>query len=283
MSQIARVFVVLNLLVAAGFLFSASTFLAKNDDYMGKWNAEKAAHEQTRINAGSEKQKLLAQLDDVSRQHASSREEGNRLKGETDSQRTQVSSLEAGLRQKDMQLAELTRVNNEHATAVQNLRADNSRLVEANTALDKAQRDAVAKQVEAETALNEERKKNMEAENKIADLEKDVASQLDTINQKDLMIAYAKSKGIDFEKIEIAPPLQGVVVNADNNLKLVLANIGSENGVTRGNTLDIVRGGTYIGRFRVDTVYPKTCAGTIELLAQGQQVMIGDRVTNTLN
>ena len=31
MSQVARVFVVLNLLVAAGFLFAAATFLASNE------------------------------------------------------------------------------------------------------------------------------------------------------------------------------------------------------------------------------------------------------------
>ena len=47
MTQVARVFVVLNLLLAVGFLFSAATILSLNKDFKTKYEAEVAAHERT--------------------------------------------------------------------------------------------------------------------------------------------------------------------------------------------------------------------------------------------
>lgn len=283
MSQIARVFVVLNLLVAAGFMFAAATFLATNNDYKKKLDVRSTELEAERRRAQGRESELQGSIQRLEGERNAKQEHNARLENENAALKAQVTSLEGQKNEKDKQIGDLTRVNGEHAESVQNLSSNNARLVEANTTLDKGQRDAVAKMEKAITDLNDEQKKNVDATNKIADQEKDITAKAELISQKSLMIEYAKSKGIDFENVMIMPAVNGAVLNADTSARIVQANVGSTQGVARGFVLDIVRGSTYIGRFRVDTVYGETCAGLVEILVPNQQVMVGDRVTTTLN
>lgn len=91
-----------------------------------------------------------------------------------------------------------------------------------------------------------------------------------------------KQPGIDFENLNMLPPMTGHVVNADNKLRLVQVDVGRSKGMVRGAVLDIVRGDTYIGRMRIDTVFDDASAGLVTILADGYTVKPGDRVTNTL-
>jgi len=283
MSQVARVFVVLNLLLAAGFMFAAATFVALNNDYKKQLDTEQKAHRADNDAAARKAAELDARISDLTARNSALTEQNGELTRGGKEKDTQIESLNGQIKQKDTQIADLTRTNGEHATAVQNLRGDVARLVEANTNLDKAQREAMDKQLVAEKALDDLRKEKLAADNTIADHEKTIAKQGNSIKEKDAMIEFAKQRGMVFDGFINMPAVTGAVVNADNSMKLVVANLGATQGVVRGASLDIVRGATYIGRFRVDTVSPNSCAGLIELVSPGQQVMVGDRVTNTLN
>ncbi len=283
MSSVARIFVVLNLVLAVAFLVAASTFLGLNNDYKGKFEGEKAGRAADGERHALQVSEKDASLAKVSGDLNTARQQSADLESRSTNLQSQVVSLEASGKTKDTQIADLTRANTEHAGAIERLRSDNNRLATANTDLDAKQRDAVARMDKAVGDLDAEQKKNLDANNNIAGLEKDVVKLKDDVSSRDLLIDFAKSKGIDFENIMVMAPVKGQVVNADNALKLVQANVGSNSGVKRGYVLDIVRGGTYIGRFRVDTVGPTYCAGLITLLDQGQQVQAADTVTNTLN
>ena len=77
-------------------------------------------------------------------------------------------------------------------------------------------------------------------------------------------------------------PMSGFIVNADNDTKLVVIDLGSKDHVWRGCVLDVTRDGRYIARVEIDTVYPNASGGTIEFLTPGESVCSGDIVSNTL-
>jgi DNA repair exonuclease SbcCD ATPase subunit len=283
MSSVARIFVVLNLVLAVAFLVAASTFLGLNNDYKAKYEAEKSGRAQDDARHAQQLSDKDSSLSKVSTDLNTARQQAADQEARATNLQSQVTSLEAAGKTKDGQLADLTRANGEHAGTIERLRADNNRLVAANTDLDAKQREAVSRMEKAVSDLDGEKKNLLEANNNIANLEKDVVKLKDDVSNRDLLVEFAKSKGIDFENVMVMAPVKGQVVNADNNLKLVQANVGSNQGVKRGWILDIVRGGTYVGRFRVDTVGPTYCAGMVTLLADGQQVAAADVVTNTLN
>jgi len=283
MSQVARVFVVLNLLVAAGFLFAAATFLALNNDYKGQLQAEVDAH-----NADNQAKDLeISRLKDTIRQkdgqNQALREQVGNKDGTIASQNTQIQSLESNNKSKDTSIAALTEANAQHAkmqSTLQGLLTDERGK---NETLATENRTAVAAQAAAVKA-----KEGADAEieglkGTIHGHEKTITAQKESITNLELMKSYAIAKGVDFEKIQLIGPLTGHVVAADNNLKLVQVNIGKAKGVVRGAVLDVVRGGTYIGRLTVDTVFDNHAAGLMDITADGQSVMVGDRVTNTLN
>lgn len=283
MSQVARVFVVLNLLLAAGFFFAAATFLGAKDNYKSLYETEKSGRDaDNKRNQAtiSQKDDQIATLDQEKR--ALSEQRGS-LDGTVNSQRTQITSLEAQLKEKDTQISTLTTLNDGHGRNVQNLQTQNADLMSQNTNLATERNQAVKNMETAQGELSSEQQKNLAANNQIAEHEKTIAGLNDKISHQDLMLDFARKNGISFENIQTLPPMHGSVVNYDGGLRLVQANVGSSGGAQRGAVLDIVRGGQYIGRFRVDTVFENQCAGLVTLLSPGQTVQVGDRVTNTLN
>ena len=89
-------------------------------------------------------------------------------------------------------------------------------------------------------------------------------------------------------KLIISPPVKlvpinGTIVNADNDTKLAVINVGTKGGVERGYVFDVTRGGSYIARLEIETVYDNAAAGTIKFTTPCESVRSGDQVTNTLH
>ncbi|MCA9321712.1 MAG: hypothetical protein KDB53_13305, partial [Planctomycetes bacterium] len=94
MNQVARVFVVINLLLSAGFLMAAATFLQQNEDWKQKWataEEEKANEISIRDTTISEREGVINRMtDDV-----------NRLKSEISKRDQSVTDLTARLEGSD--------------------------------------------------------------------------------------------------------------------------------------------------------------------------------------
>ena len=283
MSQVARVFVVLNLVVSAGFLFAAATFLALNNDYKKQLEVEAKAHTDDNQTHGQTINGLNDEVKSQQSQISALREQTSQKEGTISTQTTQITSLQGDKSNLTSENASLIEANRAHADAVTKLqddnkllRGNNGELATENRAKTKEAADAVAAKEASDKSIEDLR-------STIHAHEKTITAQKASLSEKDLLIAYAKQKGVDFEKIQMVPNMSGHVVNADNAARLVQVNIGTSNGMVRGAVLDVVRGDTYIGRIRIDTVFDKQSAGLLTIVADGQAVMVGDRVTNTLN
>jgi hypothetical protein len=281
MSQVARVFVVLNLLVAAGFLFASATFLSLNSDFKGQFEGEVKAHKDD----NEANQSLISERDaEIARlggENAGLREQRGQSEAKISAQDTEIARLTAENAAKDTQIANLTRVNEVHATAVTGLRADlDTQLKRADAARD----EAIAKTEEAAQAVKKLDVAQGEIEKLKGELhegEKTITSQKETISNLSMMKEYAQSLGVSFDNVLAMPALNGVVAQTDGR-SLVQVNLGTTQGMGKGFTVDIVRGGSYVGRVQIDTVFTNSSAGQVTILAPGETVRVGDRVYTNL-
>lgn len=282
MTQVARVFVVINLLLAAGFLFSAATFLSLNEDYKQKLEDTREELAATTARLERDKEALRSELDEVRTDNDALKQEIQNIKGERDALAGRVESLESQLKTANTQNSDL-RTSLDKLQAAVNRQGDmvdrlNTESKEAAAAARKARDDAL----QARNELEAERKKTLELRNEIARNEAELNQRAERIDHLELMVQKARDSGVNFENLVQMKPVEGQVVRAENSINLAVLNVGSEEGVSRGYVFSVVRGGEYIGRVVVDNVQKMASSGTITIRAPGKSVRPGDRVTNTL-
>jgi len=93
----------------------------------------------------------------------------------------------------------------------------------------------------------------------------------------------AKVLGINAPDAVNAPPepstlTDGMVVSIKDELNLVVANIGSRNGVKVGMPFDVVRGDNIVGSVRIVDVREKIAGGLIQYLTDRERIKTGDRL-----
>lgn len=282
MSQVARVFVFLNLVIAAGFLFAASTFLALNNDWKAQFDAKDKDHKALVVSAKAEQDRLSSELAQVKTDLQAAQVRRDQLETANTDLDQEKRQLVADLATKDRQIAELTTANNEHAATIERMRSDVNAKQEKVDEFEAEARQATRDALAATSAKDEAEKVADGLRDTIRDLEGTVATQSDKIEEMGLVIANAISQGYDVTMMA-ASPVEARVTNYDPALRLVQINKGSNDKVTRGSVIDIVRGANYIGRMRVDMVLPTHCAGLLIVPEQGADVRVGDRATNQLN
>jgi septal ring factor EnvC (AmiA/AmiB activator) len=282
MSQIARVFAVLNLLFAAGFLFAAGTFLGVKADWIEKHAAEVKAHEKDNADKDATIKTLEADRQDRERQIAALKEEKAKSDATASERRARIEQLET-------EAADKNRINNTLASDIASLNDSvkrgqdeirrltdkNLELVANVAAAQKAEQEAKAAETVAKATITER-------ENTIEAKEKEIHRISVENHEKSLIIDWAREQGVDIAKAVKMEPVNGQVIGVDLGMKLVQFNVGANHKVAKGYKMDVVRGGKYIGRVRIDQVHGDFSAGVLELTAPGESPMVGDRGTTTL-
>ncbi len=85
------------------------------------------------------------------------------------------------------------------------------------------------------------------------------------------------AKGVTPVRPPVAGPIKGEVVEVDG--RYVSINIGETSGVVAGMAFMVYRGETYVGDLEVENVRPKEAGGKLTMVAPGQSVQRGDRVS----
>jgi uncharacterized protein (DUF3084 family) len=284
MSQLARMFVVLNFLLAAGFLYAAAMFLGLNHEYKKKNEALNVQMTRERDEAQKESKTQKTRIDELMRESSTLKENGSGLQATNAQLQKSNQELAATIKQRD---ADLAKEQGNVASANANLQRANEELSKRTDEANKLRADAAAAQA-AERKANEEFEKAKteirNRDNTIADLEKTKTDMGGKIEELEIVKKLAQDGGIDLTQVlRSAPIADAKVIGYDDSMKLVQVNAGSAQKVARGMTLDIVRGSSYIGRIKIDQVYPNSAAGTLVIPAPGQTVQVGDRATNTIN
>ena len=285
MSSIARIFIVLNLLLAALCLGWASNHLSTTQDWKGKHttlkkemdeaiDAKKAELEevQTLVNTTrqsldqlrGEKQTLATQYETTSAELSTSREAETQLRSSFDGINQSLSSMEQG--------------RNEAQSRFEQAVADLDAAKEARRTAEEAAQTAGDEKRAAEEAL-------ANANRNIADLETQVTTLKQDLAQVETTLAVAMDKyDIDPTVLMVQPDIKGAVVTVSNAVEpgLVGINRGRADGVRRGFVFQLYNGTQYKGTARVETVEDNSCYAVIESKYMDRVVTQGDKAATQL-
>lgn len=283
MTQVARVFVFLNLVLAAGFLAASATFLGLNQGWKDQYKAKDKQLAEAQSAAAQEKSDLTNQIAELRQQNGALNNTKTQLETDLRNRDGEVAQLKLQITEKDNQIRTISANAQTLTQAVESLRTDKNNLVTKSEAEAEKARDAVAKMTAALSAKEAAEKESMGLRDTINGLEV-AATQMQSKNRDlEAVVAYAQ-QFVDLSGIAAATPVEGLVLNYDGSLKLVQVNKGESDGVKRGYLLDITSGGRYLGRMKVDGVTPNSAHGTLTVMASGvSSIPVGARATNRLN
>ena len=285
MSPIAKLFTVINVVLAGVFLGWAANSLSTTSDWRKKHDdlvVAKAAAEKA---LGEDKSKLLAEKQQLEAARTA-------LLGERDSALSDVERLKGQVGDEERKNNEMRGDVTKIAASIDNLTAQNKQLADARTSAqqaardaEKAKEDAVAAQTAAELKASELETKLHTAEGSVADLEKTSTSlkkEVDSLNTNLAALAdYTGAKISDFTPM---PQIEGRVLDVAMNVQpgLIAINKGKADGVKPGYTFEIYDGKTYKGQARVEYVHDNVCSALILRAVEGQKIRQGDAASTRL-
>ena len=284
MSQLARMFVVLNFLLAAGFLYAAAMFLGINHEWKKKHDTMNTQLTQAREEARKREKDLQTRVEELTKESSTLKEDNAGVKA-TAARLTDAAATSE--KDKAQKAADFAKEQGNVQSAQEALKRANDELSKRTDEANKLRTDAAAAQASERKANEELEKAKTEIRNRdnsIAELEKGKTEMTGKIEELEIVKSIAQKAGVDLTNVLNAAPIPDAkVIGWDPDMKLVQVNAGTAQKVARGTTLDIVRGSSYIGRIKIDQVYPNSAAGTLYIAAPGQTVQVGDRATNTIN
>lgn len=285
MSPIGRIFIVLNLVLAALFLGWASNTLATSQAFKEKFLAEQTAHETTKQSSTRELTQVRAEL-------AEARGEASRFASERDERDTRIARLNADLAAARAENDEMRGNVAKLANSYEQTLAQNKELVsqkdQAVAARHEAEQRAGASErseQQAKTALQEAQRNIASLNNTISDLEVAVAQGKSGISSLETQIAMLVDKtGVSLSELVAQKAIDGAVMQVLYDIPpgLLAINKGSNDGVQRGYTFEIYDGKQYKGRARVENVRPDMSTCILQDVVPGQTVRQGDRASTVL-
>lgn len=285
MSPIAKLFTIINVVLAGVFLGWAANSLSKADSWKKQHDDLKSKSAQMEAALGQEKSSLLAEKQQLEAART-------QLVGEKESLASEIERLKG-------QVADEERKNNEmrgdvakFAASIDNITAQNTQLAAARDTAQQAARDAekakeeaVAAQTAAEAKASELETNLHAAQGAVADLEKTnttLKKELDSVTTNfESLAAHTKVSIKDFQAM---PQIEGRVLEVAMNVKpgLIAINKGSADGVKPGYTFEIYDGKAYKGQARVEYVHENVCSALLLRSVDGQAIKQGDSASTRL-
>jgi hypothetical protein len=285
MSPIGRIFSVLNLVLAAVFLAWASNTLATSQQWKQKHQEVQTAKDQLETELNERISTLQTDID--RKQGENARLANNLEQTEQDKNRVQDDLKDAKKENSELN-ASVDRLSN----SIDSLEANNRDLVaqkdqekEARFDAENRAKDAEAAMQEANTEVENVQQQNLVLNNTISDLEKQLASAKGEISGLETQVAQLVDlTGATLGDIIPQKRINGAVLKAlyDVPPGLVALNVGSDDGVVRGNTFEIYNGTQYKGRVRVENVRPDMSTCLILDTVEGQVIKQGDQAATVL-
>lgn len=283
MSTVAKVFVVLNFLLAALFLGSAAAVLGHSDNWKKRYEA---LQDSSNKEIGQLKADVAAREGQITKlQGDKVTAEGERSKArqEADTLKTQNESILKAYNELNSSMAAATRANQvAQATIQQSRDLVNELQKERQTLIDNL------------TKANEEKiaavKMQNQLELNVADLSAQQKSTEAKLSESELKLQRTT---FELESIKRANPGIGAgseqpwqtakVLAADNEANIVVISIGSEDGVKAGFRYTVSRGNQYVATIEITTVNAKQSAGRVVNNMRKGPVAPGDDVMTASN
>lgn len=285
MSPIGRIFVVLNLILAAAFLGWASNALATTDDYKGQLEAKETEFAETQAAHEEEKSQLNLEISQLTDQGRGYREERDANATTIENLRTQLAEAKRTNEALGADVAKIQATLADYNSTISRLSDEKDRAVQAAQEAMTARDDAIERADEAEMARRDAVNAQQEAETRIADLEAERTSLQDDLSRAQTeMATLVAVTGVSHSDITNQPDISGTVLDVRHDLPpgLVMLNVGKANDVRRGYTFEIYRGGKYKGQVRVENVQENISSALVLNAVPGTTIEQGDSAVTRL-
>ena len=280
MSLIGRIFIVLNLGMAAAFLGWAANALHTTDDYKQQLADAQAA-------ALTEKTDLEGQISDLNAKLSTATADlGIRVnelddaKSQRDSFQTQLETANAEAAKLSGQLDTITATLSDYNDTISQVTSTKDDATERANEAERERDDAVEAQQTAELAQAEAEERASGLEQTIADMQvsmTDLQGEYSALETQLQMLIEITN--VDPQQITRQPQIEGAVLEARHDLPpgLVMLNVGEADGVMRGFTFEIYRGAQYKGQVRVVDVQENVSSCVILNAVEGTTMAQGDK------
>lgn len=283
MSNVLKIFVVLNFVLAVVFVATAATLLGKADN----WKKE---HDTVKEKAAADLKDRDGQISTLTGENKSFKDSNQQLTNRRDELKSELQSSEDRREEKNRENADLRgslkKSQDNLATLGQNLSAaqtDRETYEKRMTAAEKAAREAVAAKEAAEDEARRLTAALETANEMTGQLETDLATVRADLEKQKNLVKLAMASGWNPGNVINAPPIDAVVQRVNPELKFVMLSVGGQDKVTKGMRFTISRGGNYIGDVLVDAVYPTVSAAQIVMTNPGATFKAGDTATTRVN
>jgi len=285
MSSIARIFIVLNLLLAALCLGWVSNYMSADSDWQDKH--EKLEAEMAQKVADLDEQLSAAHTAGNSEKDRASRflSERDNAKAQTDTLTTQLASatetndgLQESFNGMNQTMQEVMSSKDAAIAKAEQAMADLNEAKDARREAEAAAKDAGDAQRDAEEALANAERTIAQLNTEKTSLTKELAHANTTLE------VVAAQTGIDLASVAALPNIDGAVVSVSMAVEpgLVGINRGRADGVRRGHTFSIYHGAQFKGTAKVETVEDNMCFAVIQRTYQDRMPVTGDSVATRL-
>jgi hypothetical protein len=285
MSNIGKVFVIVNLVLAAAFVGWAAKELKTSDEWRAKFTAEETAHKATAA-------KLNGQVDDLTTQLGGEKARVQAVTSERDEQKNRADRLSAELddakrnnQKLSADLGTLKERLGDYNKQLESLAAGKDRAIEEARAAERARDEATDAANAAQLRLRDAQDAAAALEARVASMEEELGSVQNALEKTNVELAtLVQYTGVALSDVMPEPLIEGAVVQVKLDITpgLVMLNVGSNQNVKQGMTFDVYRGGQYKGEVKVQDVQANMCSALITMAAPGAVMTQGDRASTRL-
>jgi chromosome segregation ATPase len=285
MSTIAKIFTVLNVILAAAFLGWAANAVQLNCKIKSDLEQETAKCAELEKTASADKSALAAKLKEADEarvrlqtQVEEAKAENSRVDNDNKSNASKLETIEADYKKV--------------AGTLEGIQADAKAAHDAQVKAQAAQHDAESKSKDATAAqiAAEAKATGLEGEliaknEELANKEKNLsAAEKEREKVKTELATVVQATGYNLKDVQAMPPIEGKVLAVEMGVQpgLVSINRGEAAGVKRGFTFEIFEGATYKGQARVEYVYPEMCSAVLVRKVKGETIRQGDGASTHL-
>ena len=285
MSPIAKLFTILNVILAGVFLGFAAHALSTESNFKKQFDDEVSAHKRDKDALGSDKSKLAAEKAELEKAR-------DAIQGERDAATAEIGRLKGQVADQDRSNNEMRGSVDKISKSIDQLVADNKQLndsrdkaTQAQRDAEKARDDAVTARAAADAKAGDLDGKLHTSDGRIADLEKANTSLKKEVDSKETQLASLSDyTGVKLSDFVSVPLIEGRVLDVAMQVEpgLISINKGEDDGVKRGFTFEIYDGKTYKGQARVEYVHKGSCSALLIRPVAGQKIKQGDSASTRL-
>jgi chromosome segregation ATPase len=264
MSPIGKVFVVLNLVLAAAFLGWAANALSTTQQWKDEYEKEVKARAADVAAKDDEISKLGVEVKSVTEQQRQFHSERDQKSAEADGLRRELEELTSRHDALSASLKKIESTLGDYNNTITQIGQQKDAAIKESHEAQRERDGAVAAKDAAEMAQRDAEEAQKNAEMKIGNLEKERVALLDQLSTLETQISViVAATNYDRSITEAAPKIDSYVLDVNRDLKLVVINKGSKDQVKTGYTFSVYRGSQFKGQVRIQDVQEGMASGII--------------------